>query len=236
MIALRAGLPEQYKQLPDDVLFDGILKQMIQQVVLAEMLGEPTRAETLTLQNQDAAVRASMMIDRLLAQEVTDADLKAAYDEKYAGAAPETEYHAAHILVGTEDEAKAIEEQLKTGGDFAAIAKEKSKDPGSGANGGDLGWFGLGMMVPEFEQAVVALKPGEISAPVQTQFGWHVIKLEDTRVKAAPTLDSVKDELTQAIRDKKVQDAISAATAKADVKETSDGIDKAVLKNEDLLK
>ncbi len=236
MIAMRQGLPDQYKQLPDDVLFDGILKQMIQQYVLGEMLGEPTKAESLQMHNQEAAIKASMMIDRILAADVTDAELKKAYDEKFAGAPPETEYHAAHILVETEDEAKAIEADLKNGGDFAAIAKDKSKDPGSGANGGDLGWFGLGMMVPEFEKAVVTMKPGEISDPVQTQFGWHIIKLEDTRIKAAPSMDQMRDELTKSIRDKKVQDAIAAATAKADVKETTDGIDKSVLKNEDLLK
>ena len=236
MAAMRANLPDQYKQLPDDVLFNGVLDQMIQQIVLGQSLTDPTPAEQKTLQNQETAVRASLMISRILAQPVTDAELKAAYDARFAAAAPETEYDASHILVPTEDEAKVIEDQLKAGGDFAAIAKEKSKDPGSAANGGELGWFGAGMMVPEFETAVAGMKKGDISAPVQTQFGWHIIKLNDTRVKAAPTMDEMHDELVQQIKDQRVQDAIAAAMAKADVKKDVEGIDKAVLKNEDLLK
>ncbi|MCR8724428.1 peptidylprolyl isomerase [Frigidibacter sp. ROC022] len=236
MLALRADLPEQYQTLPDEVLFQGILDQVIQQTALSDMMTEPTRAEQLTIENQTRALNAGLVIQRLLKVDVSEEDLQAAYDKTYAGQEPETEYNASHILVKTEDEAKAIVEELRNGADFAAIAKEKSLDPGSGANGGELGWFGKGMMVPEFENAVTGLEIGAISDPVKTQFGWHVIKVNDTRVKEAPTLDEVRDELTAQIRDEAVQKAIAEATDKAEVVRSDIEIDPSVISQTDLLK
>ena len=237
MIALRGNLPEQYQALPDDVLFQGILDQLIQQSVLSDLMDAPSRVEQLQIENQDRAMAAGLVIERILAIAVTDAALQAAYDARFSGAEPETEYNAAHILVATEDEAKAIVAELAAGGDFAAIAKERSQDPGSGAAGGGLGWFGLGMMVPEFETAVVALEPGTVSPPVQSQFGWHIIMVTETRIKAAPPLDEMREELLAEIRDSAVQQAIADATAKAQItRENTEGIDPAVLRNVDLLK
>jgi peptidyl-prolyl cis-trans isomerase C len=106
----------------------------------------------------------------------------------------EEEVHARHILVASEDEAKAIVAQLKGGADFAAIAKEKSKDPGA-ANGGDLGYFTKDQMVPEFAEAAFKLDKGQISDPVHTQFGWHIIKVEDKRTKPTPSFDQVKGQI-----------------------------------------
>jgi peptidyl-prolyl cis-trans isomerase C len=106
----------------------------------------------------------------------------------------EEEVHARHILVPTEDEAKAIEAELKKGADFAALAKEKSKDPGA-ADGGDLGYFTKDQMVPEFSEAAFKLDKGQISDPIHTQFGWHIIKVEDKRTKPTPTFDQVKVQL-----------------------------------------
>ena len=104
------------------------------------------------------------------------------------------EVHARHILVETEDEAKAIVEQLKGGADFATLAKEKSKDPGA-ADGGDLGYFTKEQMVPEFAEVAFKMYPGQLSNPVKTQFGWHVIKVEDKRAKQAPEFEKVKDQI-----------------------------------------
>ena len=101
---------------------------------------------------------------------------------------------ARHILVETEDEAKAILDQLKGGADFATLAKEKSKDPGA-AEGGDLGYFTKDQMVPEFAEVAFKMYPGQLSDPVKTQFGWHVIKLEDKRTKQPPEFDKVKDQI-----------------------------------------
>jgi len=161
----------------------------------------------------------------------SDAEIQAAYDEKYANMPEELEYDASHILVPTAEQAKAIVEELRGGADFAESAKAKSTGP-SGPRGGALGWFGTGAMVPEFEAAVVALSPGDISDPVQTQFGWHVIRLNDTRSKAAPALDEVRDELALDIQkkavDSHVDDLIDQATIE---RPTVDGLDREVMRD-----
>jgi peptidyl-prolyl cis-trans isomerase C len=125
---------------------------------------------------------------------VTDDAMRKVYDDAIKQMPPEEEVHARHILVPTEDEAKAIEAELKKGADFAALAKEKSKDPGA-AEGGDLGYFTKDQMVPEFADVAFKLDKGQISDPVKTQFGWHIIKVEDKRTKPTPTFDDVKTQL-----------------------------------------
>jgi peptidyl-prolyl cis-trans isomerase C len=126
---------------------------------------------------------------------LSDEALHKVYDEAVKQIPAEEEVHARHILVETEDEAKAIEAELKKGADFATLAKEKSKDPGA-ADGGDLGWFTKDQMVPEFAEAAFKLDKGQISDPVHTQFGWHIIKVEDKRTKPTPTFDQVKGQLS----------------------------------------
>jgi peptidyl-prolyl cis-trans isomerase C len=125
----------------------------------------------------------------------TDEAMHKVYDEAVKQVPAEQEVHARHILVATEDEAKAIEDELKKGADFAELAKQKSKDPGA-ADGGDLGYFTKDQMVPEFADAAFKLDKGQISDPIHTQFGWHVIKVEDKRTKPTPTFDQVKAQLT----------------------------------------
>ena len=125
---------------------------------------------------------------------MTDDALHKVYDEAIKQTPNEQEVHARHILVPTEGEAKDLEAQLKGGADFAALAKEKSKDPGA-AEGGDLGWFTKVQMVPEFAEAAFKLDKGQVSDPIKTQFGWHIIKVEDKRVKPTPTYDQVKGQL-----------------------------------------
>ncbi len=125
---------------------------------------------------------------------------------------------ARHILVKTEDEANAILKQLADGGDFQAIAKEKSEDPGSKANGGDLGFFAKGQMVPEFEAEAFALKPGETSTkPVKTQFGYHIIKVEEKRAQPVPTLDQVREQVVQMVQRDKYQDMLAKMRAAAKI-------------------
>ncbi|MEZ5773658.1 MAG: peptidylprolyl isomerase [Hyphomicrobiaceae bacterium] len=123
--------------------------------------------------------------DKAIRDAVTEAGAKAIYDEQIAKVPPQEEAHARHILVKTKEEALEVLELIRRGDDFADVAKEKSQDPGSGANGGDLGYFGRGQMVKPFDEAVFSMKPGDISEPVESQFGWHVIKLEDKRTRPA---------------------------------------------------
>jgi peptidyl-prolyl cis-trans isomerase C len=125
---------------------------------------------------------------------LTDDAMHKVYDEAVKQMPPEEEVHARHILVPTEAEAKDIEDQLKKGADFATLAKEKSKDPGA-ADGGDLGYFTKEQMVPEFSDAAFKLEKGQISDPVHTQFGWHIIKVEDKRTKPTPTFDQVRSQI-----------------------------------------
>ena len=138
---------------------------------------------------------------------VTEADAKKIYDEKIVQLKPEQEVHARHILVATEAEAKEVAERLKKGEDFAAVAKEKSKD--TGAEGGDLGFFPRGQMLKPFEEAAFALDVGQISEPVQTQFGWHVIKVEAKRDQPLPTFDQVKEAIIAQLVQQKAQEVVT---------------------------
>jgi peptidyl-prolyl cis-trans isomerase C len=145
-----------------------------------------------------AFTRNRLLMDNLLAAEgkaaTTDEAMKKVYDEAAKQIEGEQEVHARHILVETEDEAKAIEAELKKGADFAELAKKKSKDPGA-SDGGDLGFFTKDQMVPEFSAAAFSLEPGKISDPVKTQFGWHIIKVEEKRNRKAPDFEQVKSQI-----------------------------------------
>ncbi len=236
MIVARATLPEQYQQLPDEVLFTGILDQLIQQTALADTFdGELPARATLSLENERRSITAGEVVEGIMANAVSPEELQAAYDAQYSNVEAEPEFNASHILVETKEEADAIKADLDGGADFAATAREKSTGP-SGPGGGSLGWFGKGMMVPAFEEAVTLLKAGEISEPVETQFGWHVIILNETRSTAAPELETVREELEMQVRQTKVQASIEEVTAAADVDKTaSESIDPSVLKNTDWL-
>ncbi|UOA25467.1 peptidylprolyl isomerase [Pseudosulfitobacter sp. DSM 107133] len=230
MLVAKATLPQQYQQLPDEVLFPGILDQLVQQTALQQSYsGELPKRVELSMENEQRSLVAGEAIEKILATAVTDEALQAAYDATYANAEPTKEFNASHILVETEDEAKAIVEELKGGADFAATAREKSTGP-SGPGGGSLGWFGPGAMVPEFETAVATMEPGDISDPVQTQFGWHVIKLNEVRNAEAPALEDVRAELEQQVRSEAVAAAVDALVADADVnRDGAEGMDPSVL-------
>ena len=148
---------------------------------------------------------------------VTDADIQAEYD-KFVAANGGKEYRARHILVETEDQAKAIIASLKKGGKFEDIAKKQSKDPGSGANGGDLDWSAPGNYVKEFADAMVALKKGQVTeAPVKSQFGWHVIRLDDEREAQLPSLQDVKPQIAQQLQQQRLANFQQDMRAKAKV-------------------
>ena len=232
MLVARASLPQQYQQLPDDVLFQGILDQLVQQTALADSFtGELPPRVTLSIENETRSLTAGEAIEGVMAEDVSDEELQAAYDAQYKDAEPEQEFNASHILVETKEEADAIKVELDGGADFAEVAKEKSTGP-SGPGGGSLGWFGPGMMVPEFEEAVAGMEAGGVSEPVETQFGWHVIKLNETRTGEAPVLEDVREELETQVRQTKVQEAIESLTEAAEVdRSAAEGIDPTVLKN-----
>ncbi|MFD1340854.1 peptidylprolyl isomerase [Litorisediminicola beolgyonensis] len=236
MLMIRSGLPEQYQQLPDTVLWDGILDQLIQQEVLSQTdMAEETERVRIALKNERRALIASEALAKLSEQLWTEEDVQKAYEEAFAGQEMGEEYNAQHILVETEEDALAIKEELDGGADFDTLAKERSTGP-SGPQGGQLGWFGQGQMVEPFEKAVMALEAGQVSEPVQTQFGWHVIRLNETRDRQAPPLDQVRDQIVAQLERQGVEEKIKELVDGAEVTRTDTAdVDTSVLSRTDLI-
>lgn len=235
LVMLRSQLPAQYQELPDDVVFNGLVEQLVNQQLLANTLDEePLRVE-IALTNERRSLRAGEVVNDLTNQPVSDDALQSAYEARFEGVEPEAEFNASHILVETEEEALTVIEMLEDGADFAATAQEKSTGP-SGPSGGELGWFGPGMMVPEFEAAVIELEVGAVSTPVQTQFGWHVVKLNETRTTPLPTLDDLRGELTTQVQQEELNALLESLAADADVVLPEEGaFDFSLIQNIDLL-
>ena len=209
----RAVPPEQQAQLRDAVIAREIFLQE------AQLRGLEASEDFKT---QMELTRQTILINELFADfqkknPISDADIKAEYD-KFAAANGGKEYKARHILVEKEDEAKAIIAQLKKGGKFEEIAKKSSKDPGSGANGGDLDWASAGSYVKEFSDALVALQKGKMTeTAVKTQFGYHIIRLEDTRDAQLPKFDDVKPQIAQQLQQQKLAKYQEDLRAKAKI-------------------
>jgi peptidyl-prolyl cis-trans isomerase C len=235
MIALRETLPEQYQSLPDDVLFKGIMDQLVQQEVLRQSVTDLSPRDTASIENDQRGYVSGVAIQAIVQGAVTDEALQAAYDARFKDAVPATEYNAAHILVATQEEADKLKADLAGGADFAELAKANSTDTGSGANGGDLGWFGPGMMVQPFEDAVIAATVGAVAGPVQTDFGWHLILVKETRQAANPTLDQMREELAVEIENAAIEAKLAELQAAATITREGEGIDPTILKNAALI-
>ena len=177
---------------------DNIISFLIDLKLVSKAAEDKKIADTPDFKQKLDFLRSRVLMDILLAQQgkaaITDAAMKKVYDEASKQITGEQEVHARHILVETEDQAKDIIAELKKGADFAELAKKKSKDPGA-SDGGDLGFFTKDQMVPEFSAAAFALEPGKISDPVKSQFGWHIIKVEEKRARKAPPFDQVKPQI-----------------------------------------
>ncbi|MFY1712630.1 peptidylprolyl isomerase [Tritonibacter mobilis] len=217
MIVARAKLPAQYQSLPDDLLFKALLDQLIQQTVLKQQLhGDTPEYVRLSVEHEERSLLASDVIESVMKDAQTEDAIRDAYDARYSSDDGGDEFNASHILLESEEDAVNIKEQLDAGADFAALAKESSTGP-SGPNGGELGWFENGRMVPEFEAAVAEMRPGEVSEPVQTQFGWHIIKLNDRRKLEAPDYEDVREEIGLELAQQAVEDRINQLTASATI-------------------
>jgi len=235
IIVATENLPDQYSALDDRVLLNGLLEQLIQQQALSQSLGDSlTKRDQLSLENEMRAYRANIVLKGAAEAAISRAAIQAAYEERFANATSGTEYNAAHILVETQEEAFALIAELDGGADFAELAKEHSTGP-SGPSGGALGWFGEGMMVPKFEAAVIALEVGAISPPVQTQFGWHIIKLYESRPLDAPELESVQAEIEAQLQQSAVQETITSLTTSIEIRRFDEEIDPALIRKSELL-
>lgn len=186
-----------------------VKEELINREILIQEADKKGLGTSPDVKNQIEIARQSIVIralvtDYLKAHPVSDADVKAEYD-KFKAQAGDKEYHARHILVEKEDDAKAIITKLKGGAKFEDLAKQ-SKDPGSAANGGDLDWASPASFVKPFSDAMVALQKGQVTeTPVKTQFGYHVIKLEDVRAAKVPTMEEVKPQIAESLQQKKLQ-------------------------------
>ncbi len=169
-----------------------------------------------------------LYFEKVIKGSVSDADARKIYDDQVKLLKPEEEVSARHILVETEEQAKELKAKLDKGADFAQLAKENSKDPGSKDDGGNLGYFGHGQMVPQFEEVVFKLKKGEVSAPVKTQFGWHLVKLEDSRTKQPPAFEIVKDRIAQSLLLQKAQKTATELRANAKIEIVDPEIKKSI--------
>lgn len=236
VIALRSGLPQQYDQFPSALLFQGIMDQLIQHTLLMQSIeGQPALKSRIAIENETRAIMAGEVMQGIVSEDPSEDSLLALYEEKYPADLQETEYRASHILVETQEEAQALVEELGGGADFATLAREKSTGP-SGPSGGDLGWFGAGDMVEPFFDAVLELETGEVSAPVQTTFGWHVILLAETRDRARPEFDTVKEQLSEELKQSSLESFIAELRERAEITRTeTDGINPDVILNFDLL-
>ena len=233
MIVMRQSVQDPAMAgMPPEALWDTLLDQLVRQAAVAAA-AEDTPALRAQQELQRRNTAATAFVGQMAEAEPSDEELQAAYDKLFADAEAVKEYNAAHILVETEEEAKEIKAELDGGADFGDLAEQHSTGP-SGPNRGDLGWFAADQMVPPFAEAVAAMEKGAVSDPVKTDFGWHVIKLNETRMQEAPELSDVRDQLAQMVRREKVEAEIERIAGAAEVTRKED-LDPALLQDDDLL-
>jgi peptidyl-prolyl cis-trans isomerase C len=215
------SLPPQLQQIPIDQIFSQLVERYIDQKLIGQAARKTGMADRPEVKQQIALLTESVMsqayMDEKIRPQVTESRLHEEYQKAVALEPKREEVRAQHILVKTKEEAEQVIKALKAGGNFAEIAKKQSLDP-SGRSGGDLGYFTRDQMVPAFSEAAFKLKPGEYTTePVHTQFGWHIIKLEDRRVAGARKFEDMADELRQNLSEKAYEGVVKDLRAKAKV-------------------
>ena len=190
---------QQMGQVPPEAKRDYLITYVGDMILLTQAAEAKKIDASDDFKQQLEFARKKLLMAKLLDSEAkaasTDEAMRKVYDDATKQMKPEEEVHARHILVETEDEAKAVKEELQKGADFAELAKSKSKDPGAAAEGGDLGFFSKDQMVPEFADAAFKLEKGQTSEPVKSPFGWHIIRVEEKRTRPVPDFEQVKPQL-----------------------------------------
>jgi peptidyl-prolyl cis-trans isomerase C len=221
LAAAEEEIGQQLPQMPPEAKRDYLVTYVADMILVSKAAEAKKIGDTAEFKKKLALARTKLLMETLLQQEgkaaVTDAEMHKVYQDAIKQVGDEKEVRARHILVETEDEAKKILAELKKGGDFAAIAKQKSKDPAAAAEGGDLGYFTKEQMVPEFAEVAFKLDKGQLSDPVKTQFGWHIIKVEDKRSKPVPDFDKVKDQIEAFVQRKAQAELIQKLRAEAKI-------------------
>ncbi|HXA68914.1 MAG TPA: peptidylprolyl isomerase [Stellaceae bacterium] len=222
VLAARQMLPAQVQQIPFDQVYPQLLDSLVTNLLAAQAgrkqkLADDPEVKKRLQWAQDQIIE-EVYLGRYIRGAMTDDKIKARYDQFVKDQKPQDQVNAKHILVKTEDEAKAVITDLKGGGDFAAIAKEKSNDPGTKATGGDLGWFTKDEMVPEFAEAAFKLQKGQYTeTPVKTQFGYHVIMLVDRRTAPPPTMEEARPQVVALLQRELIEQKVKELRTSAKI-------------------
>lgn len=238
VIAVRQSLPQEYQQLPDEVLLQALVSQLADQTLMEQAARAAgltdSRGFEISVRNQQRAVLADMWATRRLLELVNEEAVNAAYEARYVNMAPVEQMNAAHILVETEEEARNIRKQIADGADFAALAARFGID-GTAQRGGDLGWFSRTDMVPAFTDAVFAMEPGALSEPIETPFGWHIIQAGERRTRPVPDLAAVEAEIVQSLTEQAQKQILEEIRTDGAIERPDTDFPAAAIRNDALL-
>ncbi len=209
-------LQQRNVNIDNNTIFSQIVQQLVNEELLSQKIDKENKLTVLALEHEKRSAKAAQMVSKILKNFPNDELINSAYQNLSDELKGSLEYNASHILVKEEGQAKTIRKDINNGDNFEALAKEHSIGP-TGKNGGNLDWFDLSNMVPEFSTALMVLSEGDVSQPVQTKFGWHLIKLNKTREKKIPELEEIKAQLVQNLRQKKINDYLKSLTENSEI-------------------
>ena len=209
-------LQQRNVNFDESTIFSQIVQQLVNEELLSQKIDKENKLTLLALEHEKRSAKAAQMVSKILKNFPKDELVNSAYKNLINELKGSLEYNASHILVKDEDQAKTIRKDIDNGKNFEALAKEHSIGP-TGKNGGNLNWFDLASMVPEFSTALMVLSEGDVSQPVQTKFGWHIIKLNETREKKMPEFKKIEAQLRQNLRQKKINDYLKSLTENSEI-------------------
>ena len=215
-------------------IFSQIVQQLVNEELLSQKIEKENQLTLLALEHEKRSAKAAQMVSKILKNFPSDELVSSAYQSLTDQLKGSLEYNASHILVNEEDQAKNILKDLNGGKDFADLAKKHSVGP-TAKNGGNLNWFDLNTMVPEFSTALMVLSEGDVSQPVKTKFGWHVIKLNETREKKIPGFEKVRPQLVQSLRQRKINDYLNSLSENSEINFLGQNINPNQITNLELL-
>ena len=227
-------LQQRNVKFDESTIFSQIVQQLVNEELLSQKIDKENRLTLLALEHEKRSAKAAQMVSKILKNFPNDELVNSAYKNLINELKGSLEYNASHILVKDEDRAKTIRKDIDNGKNFEALAKEHSIGP-TGKNGGNLNWFDLASMVPEFSTALMVLSEGDVSQPVQTKFGWHIIKLNETREKKIPEFKRIEAQLRQNLRQKKINDYLKSLSENSEINFVGENINPNEITNIQLL-
>ena len=227
-------LQQRNVKFDESTVFSQIVQQLVNEELLSQKIDKENRLTLLALEHEKRSAKAAQMVSKILKNFPNDELVNSAYKNLINELKGSLEYNASHILLKDEDQAKTIRKDIDNGKNFEALAKEHSIGP-TGKNGGNLNWFDLASMVPEFSTALMVLSEGDVSQPVQTKFGWHIIKLNETREKKIPEFKRIEAQLRQNLRQKKINDYLKSLSENSEINFVGENINPNEITNIQLL-